>query len=187
MQLVRYGFAALVASMLLVSTGCPPKQPKIEETPEETAPPQADTSFSEPTPITIDTSDDVTFREADLEAEIERQVREKLRPVYFEFNSFTLTPRSSEELSEAASFLLEQSSMRVLIEGHCDERGSAEYNMGLGENRARAVKRFLQNYGIPAIRIEVTSWGKERPVRTGCRQESCHQENRRAEFKVLAR
>jgi peptidoglycan-associated lipoprotein len=182
----RYSVPGLVCLLLIAGTGCPPKKPVIDESAEAPKAP-ADTSFTEAVPMSIDTSDDATFREADLEAELARKVRENLKPVYFEFNSYSLTSNSADQLSTAASFLLEQPDMRVLIEGHCDERGSSEYNMGLGENRARAVKSFLENYGIPSVRLETTSWGKEKPAREGCRDESCHQENRRAEFSVLAR
>jgi peptidoglycan-associated lipoprotein len=149
---------------------------------------KADTAFVEPKPLgDVDTSDDVLFREADLEAEMERLVRENLKPVYFEFNSYTLSKEGTENLGIAANFLMEHSDMRVLIEGHCDERGSSEYNMGLGENRARAVKNFLKNYGVPSLQMEITSWGKERPAEAGCTDDECHGQNRRAEFKVLAK
>jgi peptidoglycan-associated lipoprotein len=58
--------------------------------------------------------------------------------------------------------------------------------MGLGENRSKAVKKYFTNYGIPANRIETTSWGKERPAETGCSDDPCHAKNRRVEYKVLA-
>ena len=74
-----------------------------------------------------------------------------------------------------------------MAEGNADERGSSEYNMGLGENRARAVKNYLTGYGIDASRIETTSYGEERTARTGCgSDDACHQENRRVEWTVLA-
>ncbi|MDD5674372.1 MAG: OmpA family protein, partial [Chitinivibrionales bacterium] len=73
------------------------------------------------------------------------------------------------------------------VEGNCDERGSAGYNMGLGENRARVVKEYLVSYGIPASRIEITSYGKERPAVPNCTDDPCHAKNRRDEFKVLSK
>jgi peptidoglycan-associated lipoprotein len=171
--------------LILVVAGCR-KQKTTLETPEPPSVEQPDTSFAEVSGFgDIDTTDEAVFREAELEAELQRKVDENLRPVYFEFNSYRLSGGSIEQLVKAANFLSEYTQLRLLIEGHCDERGSSEYNMGLGENRARAVKEYLINYGIPAIRFETTSWGEERPAKPGCAEESCHAENRRAEFKVL--
>ncbi len=176
----------LSCAAVLMFGGCTPKpQTTLEEpSPQQ----QADTSFEE-TPAfgDIDTSDDAIFREAQLEAELERKVQEILQPVYFEFNSYQLSQDAIERLVQVGSFLMEYNSLRILIEGHCDERGSSEYNMGLGENRARVVREYLLNYGVPAVRVETTSWGEERLTRSGCADESCHGLNRRAEFKVLQR
>ena len=72
---------------------------------------------------------------------------------------------------------------RVVIEGHCDERGSSEYNIGLGEKRARAVQSYLISYGIDRNRLDVTSLGKERPVASSCSDDFCHAKNRRCEWK----
>ncbi|MBN1983445.1 MAG: OmpA family protein, partial [Chitinivibrionales bacterium] len=94
---------------------------------------------------------------------------------------------SLSKLEMAARFLGRYPNVRILVEGHCDERGSSEYNMGLGENRGRAVKNYLNNYGIQSMRVEVTSWGKERPVNRGCTDEECHAKNRRAVYKVLSK
>lgn len=76
-----------------------------------------------------------------------------------------------------------------MAEGNCDERGSSEYNMGLGENRARAVQSYLSNYGISADRVQTTSYGEERPARSGCGkgEDECHAQNRRVEWQVLAK
>ena len=187
-MIVRIIRTVLIAAMLLlaVQAKCGKKKDTLDQLPQRTVP-QADTTFDEPEAFDVDTSDDVTFRQADLEAELERLVRQNLKPVYFDFNSYSLTSEGVENLAVAASFLMEHANMRVLIEGHCDERGSSEYNMGLGENRARAVKDYLANYGVASLQVEITSWGKERPVVSGCMDESCHSQNRRAEFKVLAR
>lgn len=184
-SVLRFVLAVLPA--LVVVAGCRRQQTTLGET---QAPPAAavDTSFSEPEPFgEIDTSDEAVFREAELEAELQRKVAEVLQPVHFDFNSYTLSQEAIERLVMVCSFLSRYETLRVLIEGHCDERGSSEYNMGLGENRARAVKEYLLNYGLPSHRIETTSWGKERLERGGCEDEACHRENRRAAFVVLQR
>lgn len=75
-----------------------------------------------------------------------------------------------------------------MAQGHADERGSSEYNMGLGENRSKSVKNYLTSYGISSDRIEVTSYGEERPAQSDCgNDENCHQMNRRVEWLVLAK
>lgn len=135
----------------------------------------------------VDTTDEVSFAEADLASELASKVKENLNTIHFEFNSYSLDEEAVQKLLTAAKFLNEYSGIRILIQGHCDERGSSEYNMGLGERRAKAVRDYLLNLGILPIRIEVTSLGKEMPLITGCTDESCHWQNRRAEFKVLAK
>ncbi len=171
---------------ILVFGGCKKQVSTLTEpAPEPTIKP--DTSFKEPEIFDkIDTSDEVSFNEAELEAEFKRKVNENLRTVYFDFNSYSLSHEARDILAVAGNFLMEHAGVRVLIEGHCDERGSSEYNMGLGENRAKAVKDYLINYGIAPIKTEITSWGKEHPVTRGCTNDECHSKNRRAEFKVLA-
>jgi peptidoglycan-associated lipoprotein len=171
---------ALVAA-LVAFNGCAKKKVTTLQEPE---PVKEVPVVEEPRPI--DTSDNVSFNEAELEAEFKRKVQENLKTLYFDYDSYVLKQESIDKLAIAGAFLNEYPNVRVLIEGHCDERGSSEYNMGLGENRARAVKDYMTNYGISAIRIEVTSWGKERPVVYGCADDGCHSQNRRAEFKVLS-
>jgi peptidoglycan-associated lipoprotein len=183
----RHGIVPLTAAaaVLLALAGCRKQQTTLEQQPP---PPPVDTTFRQTEALTpIDTTDNAVFREAELEAEMQRKVAEILQPVYFEFNSYRLTQEAIERLVRVASFLTEYGTLRVLAEGHCDERGSSEYNMGLGENRARAVKEYLVNYGLPGVRTETTSYGEERLVRAGCGDEECHGMNRRVEFKVIGR
>jgi peptidoglycan-associated lipoprotein len=111
-----------------------------------------------------------------------------LVPVYFAYDKYDLLPESVSKLEKIAPFLQSNTAIRVLIEGNADERGSAEYNMGLGESRARTVKNYLTTYGIPDTRMEITSYGKERPAVPNCGEdESCHAKNRRVEWKILAK
>lgn len=177
----------LTALCMTVVIGCRNMKSTLEQT-NAPAVPGADTTFVETSGFqNIDTTDDAVFEEAQLAQDIERKAREMLQPVYFAFNSFQLSPEGIERLAAVSTFLTDYPQLRVLVEGHCDERGSSEYNMGLGEKRARSVKEYLVNYGITAIRLEITSWGKEHPARPYCTDDACHGLNRRAEFKVLAR
>ena len=183
------GFRAIplpiTAALLIALAGCRKQQTTLDQPPP---PPPADTTAAKaPAPAPVDTTDDAVFREAALEAELQRKAAEALQPVYFEFNSYRLTQDGIERLVRVASFLTEYPSLRVLAGGNCDERGSSEYNMGLGENRARAVREYLVNYGLAGVRVETTSYGEERLVRTGCADEECHGTNRRVEFKVIGR
>jgi peptidoglycan-associated lipoprotein len=104
---------------------------------------------------------------------------------YFDLDKSDLRPDARSALTEDAEFLRSYPQVHVSIEGHCDERGSTEYNLGLGQRRAEAAKNFLVSLGIAADRMETTSWGKERPVCTD-HNEECWQRNRRAHF-VLAK
>jgi peptidoglycan-associated lipoprotein len=87
--------------------------------------------------------------------------------VFFATNKSVLTTASRDTLRKQAAWLKENKSINVTVEGHCDERGTREYNLALGERRANAVKDYLMTYGISGSRIAVTSYGKERPVNSG--------------------
>ena len=177
-------FIMVIAIVLFTLVGCKKQTTTLNDTAVNTAP--VDTSFSEPKGFDdVDTSDDASFTGAELDSAMQALVKENMKPIYFGYNSSSLTEDEKSQLSAAGSFMLEYPDLRVLVEGHCDERGSSEYNMGLGENRARQVKEYLINFGVESIRFETTSWGKERPEMTGCGDESCHKMNRRAEFKVI--
>ena len=106
---------------------------------------------------------------------------QNVKDVYFELDKSDLAADARAALTKDAEFLRSYPQVHVSIEGHCDERGSTEYNLGLGQRRAEAAKNYLISLGIPADRMETTSWGKERPFCTD-HDESCWQQNRRAHF-----
>jgi peptidoglycan-associated lipoprotein len=106
---------------------------------------------------------------------------EALKPIYFEFDRYDIRPNDRKVLDANAAWLKQNTNQLVLIEGHCDERGTNEYNLGLGERRARATMNYLVSQGIQASRITVVSYGEERPVCTE-KNESCWAKNRRAAF-----
>jgi peptidoglycan-associated lipoprotein len=87
--------------------------------------------------------------------------------VYFDFDSYALDSEAQATLDRQAALLLKSASVPVAVEGHCDERGTREYNLALGERRATAVKDYLVAYGIAPSRIRVVSYGKERPAVIG--------------------
>jgi peptidoglycan-associated lipoprotein len=106
---------------------------------------------------------------------------QNVKDAYFELDKSDLRDDARAVLTKDAEFLRSYPQTKVSIEGHCDERGSTEYNLGLGQRRAEAAKNYLISLGISADRMETTSWGKERPF---CSEhdESCWQQNRRAHF-----
>ena len=87
--------------------------------------------------------------------------------VFFATNKSVLTTASRDTLRKQAAWLRENKSINVTVEGHCDERGTREYNLALGERRANAAKDYLMTYGISSNRISVISYGKERPINSG--------------------
>ncbi|MFH1941474.1 MAG: peptidoglycan-associated lipoprotein Pal [bacterium] len=106
--------------------------------------------------------------------------------VYFDFDKYDLTAEAREILAENARLLKNYPSVKLLIEGHCDERGTIEYNLVLGERRSNSVKVYLTNYGIHPDRVYTISYGKERPV-DGGHTEEAWAKNRRAAFNIVQR
>jgi peptidoglycan-associated lipoprotein len=109
-----------------------------------------------------------------------------LKDIYFAFDRADLRPAEAKTLDANGTWLKAHDNSLVLIEGHCDERGTAEYNLALGERRAKAAMNYLVSRGIPASRITTVSYGKERPVCTEHTQ-ACWARNRRDHFLVKDR
>ena len=110
---------------------------------------------------------------------------QNVRDAFFDLDKSDLRADARQSLTKDAEFLRSYPQVRVSLEGHCDERGSTEYNLGLGQRRAEAAKNFLISLGITGDRVETISWGKERPF-CGEHSEDCWQQNRRAHF-VMSR
>jgi peptidoglycan-associated lipoprotein len=109
-----------------------------------------------------------------------------LKEVYFDFDKYDIRPEDAKTLDANAAWLKSNGDNLVLIEGHCDERGTNEYNLALGERRAKATMNYLVSQGIQANRITIISYGEERPVCTE-KTEACWAKNRRAAFLVKPR
>ncbi|MBI3662023.1 MAG: peptidoglycan-associated lipoprotein Pal [Acidobacteria bacterium] len=118
-------------------------------------------------------------------ATIEELFRTNVLDAFFDYDKFDIRPDGRDALARTAEFLRAHPQIRVVIEGHCDERGSTEYNLGLGERRAQTVRQFLISLGVSADRMDTVSLGKERPFCTQS-SEDCWQQNRRGHF-VMAR
>ncbi|UCD32220.1 MAG: peptidoglycan-associated lipoprotein Pal [Desulfobacterales bacterium] len=103
--------------------------------------------------------------------------------IYFEFDSFAILPEAQDMLSNKAEWLQNNPDVTVTIEGHCDERGTIEYNLALGDRRAESAKAFLVNLGIAESRLNSISYGEERPMDPG-NNEDAWAKNRRAHFVI---
>lgn len=106
-----------------------------------------------------------------------------LEDIYFEFDRSTLTTESQEILTKKAIWLKKNRNVKVIIEGHCDNRGTNEYNLALGDRRASTTKAFLVDMGISPSRMITISYGEERPIMSG-QDEEAWAKNRRAHFEV---
>ncbi|HEY6251390.1 MAG TPA: peptidoglycan-associated lipoprotein Pal [Candidatus Angelobacter sp.] len=112
----------------------------------------------------------------------EQLFEQNIKDIFFNYDNFDIRQDETQIASADADFLSKHPNIKLRIEGHCDERGSEDYNMGLGENRATAVKQLLEQHGVSPDRIKIISFGKEKPFCTAAENESCWQQNRRAHF-----
>ena len=128
-------------------------------------------------------------QEAALNEQIARDQEQKLKEafvnndIYFDYDRWDLSDEAKAALNEKASYMLSHPELRVIVEGHCDERGSNSYNMALGEKRARAAAAYLEVMGISPERMESVSYGEERPKMMG-HTEDVFAQNRRASFVI---
>ena len=104
-----------------------------------------------------------------------------VKDAYFDYDKADIRPDARDALTSTAQFLRANSQVKVVLEGHCDERGSTEYNLALGDRRAAAAKQFVVSLGISADRIETVSYGKEKPFCSASTEE-CYTQNRRGHF-----
>lgn len=119
---------------------------------------------------------------------IEGEVLESrlLKDVHFDFDKYDIRPEEGPVLKENAALLMKSPAVKIQIEGHCDERGTAEYNLALGERRANSTKNYLVSLGVPPGRLSTISYGKEVPLDPGHNEEAWAK-NRRAHFVILSK
>ena len=109
-----------------------------------------------------------------------------LKDIHFDFDKYDILPEDAQILKENAALLSKYPQVKVQVEGHCDERGTNEYNLALGERRANAAKKYLVSLGISADRISSISYGEEKPLDTGHNEEAWGK-NRRGHFVILSK
>jgi len=154
------GFAALMLVLALTGSGCSKKQKADEGT-------------------------DVAA-DANLLGDSDSGKAGGLQTINFPYDSFTLTSEAKAKLKANADMLKDKVTVKVQIEGHCDQRGGIQYNIALGEKRANAVKSYMEELGVAADRITTISYGKER-VLDARESEDAYAKNRRANFVITAR
>lgn len=126
-----------------------------------------------------------TVTEAPKNTTFDELFLKEVRDAFFDYDSAEIRPDARTALQKTAAFLKGYPNTHVAIEGHCDERGSTEYNLALGQRRANAVKQYLVSLGVNGDTLTTTSWGKEKPFCTQSSEE-CYAQNRRGHF-TLAR
>ncbi|HKA36617.1 MAG TPA: peptidoglycan-associated lipoprotein Pal [Thermoanaerobaculia bacterium] len=164
------------------ASACAAKKPQTAATSAAPPPPAAATSVAPPV-VSSPSSAEADVLSADL-ATLNRQGY--LKDAFFDYDQSVLRADAREALNADAGWLKKYPSTRLLIEGHCDERGTEEYNLALGDRRAAAVREYLAALGVTAARVQTVSYGKERPF-CGEENEPCYQQNRRGHLLITAK
>jgi len=153
--------------------------PAFESKPQPAEKVEETSGFKEPQPV----AETVTESPSSLAEKLNAQG--VVKPIYFDFDKYDLRQDAMRALDDNAARVKEHAQLKVRVEGNCDERGTVEYNLALGEKRARAGRDYLVSKGIPGHRLTIISYGKERPVDPG-HNESAWAKNRRDDFVFLA-
>lgn len=171
MRRLGFLFTVIVIAALVFGLGCPhptppppPEQPAVTPTPAETTPTPPPPPPPPPKP---------------------KIQQSQFKTVYFDFDKFNLRPDAREALDYDANLLKEYPDAMVRLEGNCDERGTVEYNLSLGEKRANAVRDYLIGLGIAPNRLTTISYGEERPV-DKAHTEAAWAKNRRVDFAIMS-
>jgi len=192
MTVVRYLTAWIGVVSLAAAVACGGKKPPVAR-PAPPPPPANPTAPSrppappepvaEPTIVPPEPVPDDAISSASLD---DLNKNSPLKPVFYELDSSDLNAASQKVLDENAALLKRYATWAVTVEGHCDERGTAEYNLALGERRAIAARAYLVSLGIAADRVRTVSYGKEFPFDPG-HDEAAFAKNRRAHFVITAK
>ncbi len=190
-KFVQLMLCMVLVSVLVVSAGCAPKKGAVSpKFPEDSATATVggqrgtgESAFGEGAGEGIGEGDLAIRQDQLVRERLFTEATQELQTIYFDYDSAVLKPEAKQKLERGAAWLKQNPTVNVQIEGHCDERGTNEYNLALGERRALSARRYLVSLGVSDARIFTISYGEERPAVEG-HDESAWKFNRRAEFKV---
>jgi peptidoglycan-associated lipoprotein len=165
--------AGLLIPVLVLAAGCGGPKKSIETAPQASPPVESVTprAVTPEAPITAPATDYSKLQPSEM----------GIKDVYFNYDNYALDDASMRILSQNARILKEHADVVVMVEGHCDERGTFEYNLALGEKRAKGVRDYLVSLGVGAGQLRVTSYGESKPAVTGS-SEAAWSQNRRVHF-----
>jgi peptidoglycan-associated lipoprotein len=173
--------AIFFVSIALLSSGCAKK--KVAVTPAVQPAPVVE-PIDRGAGMGSDESLDSKPRADQYGAVLEGRTTGPMLPIYFEFDQYNVREDQRDRMRTNAEYLSGNTSVRIRIEGNCDERGTNEYNMALGERRAVSAKKYLVNMGVSADRLETISYGEEKPLNFG-HDDLAWSQNRRADFVAI--
>lgn len=185
------GFIMILSCGALLAGGCAKKEiiKSEEPVPQVTKPVETMPEKPAPTPEPVKEQPvkepEQLVSQEPLKEAVQVKPEMAFDKIYFDFDSYVLSQQARDILSKNADLLKNKdASLKIQIEGHCDERGTDEYNLALGEKRAKAALNYLVTLGIPAERLSIISYGKEKPADPG-HDEAAWEKNRRDEFVVV--
>lgn len=187
MRTTRLALAAALAALVPLGVACSAKRPPAVLSPTDTqagaTPEAAPAATPEWTENDLRPVGQEGLTAEDLAGSYPTEEGGPLEDIYFDFDQATITDGARVTLEKHAAWLQTHREAYVLVEGHCDERGTVEYNLALGDKRAQVTRDYLVSLGVPAARLATTSLGKERPIDPG-HDEGAWARNRRAHFAV---
>ncbi|HAM50127.1 MAG TPA: peptidoglycan-associated lipoprotein Pal [Nitrospiraceae bacterium] len=167
--------------MGIILTACAQRKAVAPETTVQQPQKEAGQSKKAPEKITEEQVAKVESKEVPAKG---KEVEGMFDDIHFDFDKYDIKDQAKTILKSVADYLIKNATLKLLIEGHCDERGTSEYNLGLGDRRAKATKDYLISLGVPSSRIDTISYGKEKPLCTE-HTEDCWAKNRRAHFVLI--
>jgi peptidoglycan-associated lipoprotein len=177
-------FLLLAAILGLAAFGCAERKAVLPAQPQDMQQPQTkESDESKKAREKITEQEMAKVESKDVASKFE-EISGMFKDIYFDYDKYDVQDDAKQTLKAVADYLRKNMAQKLLIEGHCDERGTSEYNLGLGDKRAKSAKDFLVSLGVPSSRIDTISYGKEKPA---CSEhtEDCWAQSRRDHFVVL--
>lgn len=180
---ISSGCAKRMSTSQLDETGTASSEPSVEISKPEPRKGEDLIAIAEPLIPSAEVYEDVLSAESVKETPMSSAKYKEIRDIFFDFDQYAIRDDARGALQNNASVLKKKNSKKIIIEGHCDDRGTNEYNLALGERRAQSTKRYLAALGINPSEIATISYGEEKQFCSD-QNEECRQQNRRAHFVV---